>query len=171
MRCAVCSHPDRAAIDAVLLQGELSLRTIAARYGLSASTLYRHRSRHLEKPTVGDLLAPDFVVRKWTRWDGTRWLPCPTPDPEDLIELTCRHGKYLSGAKIFPDGSLVSIIRRTYRLRKSKRRHSSGRGARPAGAAVRNRAPVPRETLSAPLRARQRPWWPAGAVEPAPPQW
>ena len=132
MRCAVCSHPSRTEIDAVLLRGELSLRTIAARYGPSASTLCRHRSRHLEKPTVGDLMAPDFMVRQWTRWDGTRWQPCPPPDPEDLIELTCRHGDYLSGCRIFPDGTLVTIIRRTYRLRKSIRRRPSRSAARPA---------------------------------------
>jgi hypothetical protein len=130
MRCAVCSHPNHAEIDAVLLRGELSLRTIAARYGPSASTLCRHRSKHLEMPTVGDLLEPDFVAREWTRWDGTRWRPCPTPDPEDLVELTGRCGEYLSGCKMRSSGSLVSIIRRTYRLRTSVRPRGRSSAAR-----------------------------------------
>ncbi|MDE0228290.1 MAG: hypothetical protein OXJ62_05480, partial [Spirochaetaceae bacterium] len=37
-RCKTCAHPDRAAIDAELLQG-VSLRTVGGRYGISSSAL------------------------------------------------------------------------------------------------------------------------------------
>lgn len=39
--CTVCTHPQRAAIDAALLAGE-SLRNIAQRYGTSVTALHRH---------------------------------------------------------------------------------------------------------------------------------
>jgi transposase len=44
--CTVCSHPDRAAIDAALLEGA-SLRDIAGRFGTSKSTAERHKREHL----------------------------------------------------------------------------------------------------------------------------
>ncbi len=44
--CTICSHSDRAAIDAALVAGE-SYRTIAARYGPSKTALIRHKAEHL----------------------------------------------------------------------------------------------------------------------------
>ncbi len=44
--CTICSHSDRAAIDAALLNGE-SYRTIAVRYGPSKTALIRHKAEHL----------------------------------------------------------------------------------------------------------------------------
>ena len=46
-RCTVCAHPEREAIDAALVAGSDSLRTIAARFGVSKSSLIRHRDKHL----------------------------------------------------------------------------------------------------------------------------
>jgi hypothetical protein len=44
--CTVCTHPDRAAIDAALLAGE-PFRHIAARTGTSTGALQRHKEEHL----------------------------------------------------------------------------------------------------------------------------
>ena len=41
--CTVCSHPERAEIDRALLAGETK-RTIAARYGLSATAVQNHKA-------------------------------------------------------------------------------------------------------------------------------
>lgn len=43
--CTICTHPNRAEIDAALLEGE-PLRTIAARWSVSKSALIRH-SEHI----------------------------------------------------------------------------------------------------------------------------
>ena len=51
-RCYTCSHPNRAAIDAELLQG-VSFRTVAGMYGLSPSALHRHRNEHMDEPDRG----------------------------------------------------------------------------------------------------------------------
>lgn len=40
--CGICSHPERAAIDAALVDGT-SLRAIAGQYGTTKSALDRHR--------------------------------------------------------------------------------------------------------------------------------
>jgi hypothetical protein len=45
--CTVCSHPNRAEIDQVLVAGELPFRTIADRFGLSQTALKRHRAEHV----------------------------------------------------------------------------------------------------------------------------
>ena len=79
-RCKICAHPDRAAIDAELVQG-LSIPTIAGRYGLSVSTLYRHRKWHVDAPTVGDILAPRDRDDVWREWSGTEWRPIDLPLP------------------------------------------------------------------------------------------
>ena len=89
-RCSICAHPGPKKIEAELLGGVLSLRTIAARHGLSATALHRHRSEHMDEPTVGDLLQPADQSDCWRRFDGSEWQRCPTPKAEDLIELRCR---------------------------------------------------------------------------------
>jgi hypothetical protein len=45
--CKVCKHADRQAIDAVLLEGWLSLRVIGAQYGVSKDSLLRHYRAHI----------------------------------------------------------------------------------------------------------------------------
>jgi hypothetical protein len=44
--CTVCTHPDRPAIDMMLVNGK-SLRDIAGRFGTSKSALERHAGEHL----------------------------------------------------------------------------------------------------------------------------
>lgn len=44
--CTICSHPDRAAIDAALVAGE-SFRGISRRFAVSEDALARHRRNHL----------------------------------------------------------------------------------------------------------------------------
>ncbi len=44
--CTICGHGERPAIDAALVAGE-PLRNIAARFGTSATALFRHRAEHI----------------------------------------------------------------------------------------------------------------------------
>ena len=45
-RCTVCDHPERHRIDEVLISGA-PYRSVAKRYGLSESAVYRHKTEHL----------------------------------------------------------------------------------------------------------------------------
>lgn len=45
-KCTICHHPDRGAIDKVLVRRE-PFRNIAARFGVSTSALVRHSDDHL----------------------------------------------------------------------------------------------------------------------------
>ncbi len=45
--CTVCRGPDRDALDALLLEGRVPLRELAASYSLSVSALQRHKSQHI----------------------------------------------------------------------------------------------------------------------------
>ncbi len=122
-RCYACLHPQRAAIDADLLQG-ISYRTVAARYDISAAALHRHRSKHLFLPTVGDLRGPATgtmqYVPDWLRWDGRKWQPCDPPDPKDVIEVS---GRPVRPSEFKKEGRVVgTYTRKTYRLRRSKLR-------------------------------------------------
>jgi hypothetical protein len=45
-RCTVCDHPERRSIDEVLVSGA-PYRSIAKRFGISESAVYRHKSEHL----------------------------------------------------------------------------------------------------------------------------
>jgi transposase len=45
-RCTVCDHPERHGINEALVSGE-SYRSVAKRFGLSGSAVYRHKTEHL----------------------------------------------------------------------------------------------------------------------------
>jgi transposase-like protein len=45
-RCTVCDHPQRQSIDEVLVTGA-PYRSVAKRFGLSVSAVYRHKTEHL----------------------------------------------------------------------------------------------------------------------------
>jgi transposase-like protein len=45
-RCTVCDHPERNGIDQALVTGA-SYRSVAKRFGLSESAVYRHKTEHL----------------------------------------------------------------------------------------------------------------------------
>jgi transposase-like protein len=61
-RCTVCSHGDRRAIDRLLVRNERANRRIAARYGLAATSLRRHRDRHLAKTLAKAQAAGEVVT-------------------------------------------------------------------------------------------------------------
>jgi transposase-like protein len=48
MRCSVCSHDEKDAIDAAVIAGA-SYRDVAARFGIATSSLGRHVKNHLVK--------------------------------------------------------------------------------------------------------------------------
>lgn len=58
--CTVCRHPDRAAVDAALVDGE-PVRTIAGRFGLSHNAVLRHRDGHLPESMAKAREAADVV--------------------------------------------------------------------------------------------------------------
>jgi hypothetical protein len=45
-RCTVCDHPERRSIDEALVTGA-PYRSVAKRFGLSESAVYRHKTEHL----------------------------------------------------------------------------------------------------------------------------
>jgi hypothetical protein len=45
-RCTVCDHPERNGIDEALVSGT-PYRSVAKRFGLSESAVYRHKGEHL----------------------------------------------------------------------------------------------------------------------------
>jgi hypothetical protein len=45
-RCTICTHPDREKIEQALITGQ-SFRAVAARFGTSATALFRHKQDHL----------------------------------------------------------------------------------------------------------------------------
>lgn len=54
--CSICTNDDREAIDADLIAG-LSYRDIAARYGVTPSSLTRHRKAHISPAIVAVAVA------------------------------------------------------------------------------------------------------------------
>ena len=99
------------------------MRTVAARHGLSAGAVHRHLTQHVDQPTVGEILPPDWLNRSWTRWDGTEWVPIEEPDPADLIDLhRPRNAKYRVGLRSLGGTAVIEVIRPVYRLRKYPRR-------------------------------------------------
>jgi hypothetical protein len=49
--CTICTHPERAAIDQALVSGG-SFRDIAGRYGLTKSSIERHKTEHLPQTII-----------------------------------------------------------------------------------------------------------------------
>lgn len=50
-RCTACSHPKRDALNKDLLEAKTTLAEIAQRYGLTKSSLDRHKANHLKVST------------------------------------------------------------------------------------------------------------------------
>lgn len=117
-RCKTCAHPDRAAIDAELLQG-LSIPTVAGRYGLSGSALNRHRSRHVKSATVGDILEPVDRGEAWREWDGAKWQRIPAPRREHLCLVKGRPHDIPRRVHWSVDLN-CAVIRNIYRRRRSR---------------------------------------------------
>lgn len=117
-RCKTCAHPDRAAIDAELLQG-VSLRTVGGRHGISSSALHRHRSRCVKEPTKGDILAPDDKGDAWREWDGTEWQRIAAPRRSHLREVRGRPND-VSWRKGWSHDNNFAFCRRVYRRRRAR---------------------------------------------------
>lgn len=119
-RCTACAHPERDAIDAALLQG-VSLRTVGGHHGISSSALYRHRSRHVDAFTVGDILEPAGAGDGWREWDGTKWQRIAVPRRERLVEVRGRpiNASWRTGW-ILADPCPLPFIRKTYRRRRPR---------------------------------------------------
>ena len=49
MKCSVCNHPERSAIDRDLLAGGFSFEALKKKFGPSMSALWRHKKHLLEK--------------------------------------------------------------------------------------------------------------------------
>jgi hypothetical protein len=47
MSCTICNHPQRQKIDQALIAGSTTLAALSKEYGLSTSTLHRHKA-HLQ---------------------------------------------------------------------------------------------------------------------------
>jgi len=50
--CTICAHPERRAIDRVLVGGSASFRNIPERFGLSTTAVFRHRTACLPAALV-----------------------------------------------------------------------------------------------------------------------
>jgi transposase-like protein len=69
LRCSVCRHPERQAIDAALKAGE-SLRKLAKRFGVSYQTVHRHlheEDRDKTRIKTGQIARIDEEIKKLIR--------------------------------------------------------------------------------------------------------
>ena len=90
--CTVCSHPERAAIDAALVAGEPN-RSIARHFNVSRDAIARHKADHLPAAIVkareaSDVLKADSLL-------------------ERLRDLNRETAGVLSAAKMLQDHDLV----------------------------------------------------------------
>jgi hypothetical protein len=72
MPCSICPHPQRSAIDRGLIAGE-SIRGMARRYGVSASSIARHRDSHLTAALAKTVETARLEISadKLTDWTGS----------------------------------------------------------------------------------------------------
>jgi len=75
--CTVCTHPERAAIDAALVSGSAPLRTIADQWSISKTALIRHKADHLPAHLAAAHKAAE-VVRADSLLDQVRALQAKT---------------------------------------------------------------------------------------------
>jgi len=73
--CKACAHPERAAIDAVLVAGRPSLREIGAQYGVSKDSLLRHYHAHIpdddqNEPTATEQAESGPVLNNQSKSNG-----------------------------------------------------------------------------------------------------
>ena len=75
-RCTVCKHPELSSINRSILSG-ISLRTVGANHGITATTMHRHASRCL--PGIAIPPAPEELAEA---------LEEPAAEFEDVVEVT-----------------------------------------------------------------------------------
>ena len=49
VRCTVCDHPQRTAIDSLVAHGTASERIVATQFGLTQAAVHRHKVNHIPK--------------------------------------------------------------------------------------------------------------------------
>ena len=59
-RCTACDHPERHSIDEALVTGA-PYRSVAKRFGLSESAVYRHKTEHLPAHLLRDKEVEELV--------------------------------------------------------------------------------------------------------------
>jgi len=77
--CSICRHPEREAIEKALVGSEAGYRSIAKRFAISASALFRHRQKHLPALLARGLAAAPAPVHREVAKD-------PAPD-EHALEI------------------------------------------------------------------------------------
>jgi hypothetical protein len=106
-RCIVCDHLEKHSIDEALVSGA-SYRSVARRFELSESAVYRHKTEHLPAHLLKarELEEEHFCLRAWAfRWspaclnhrDCQRLgvsSPSPRPNPSPQSSLKARIDKH-----------------------------------------------------------------------------
>lgn len=74
--CSICTHPERAAIDALLASDSPKYRDIALKFGTSSTSLCRHKQKHLRKDVpagpLGELYVQTERLARRARQKGDR---------------------------------------------------------------------------------------------------
>ncbi len=70
--CTICAHPERSTIDAWLKDGRWPLDEIAARFGVSRSSLHRHNHAHVwgHSQVARARMRPRHRWKKWALLSG-----------------------------------------------------------------------------------------------------
>ena len=88
--CTICRHPKREEIDRALVRNEAGYRTVAARFGISASALFRHKREHLPALIAKGLEALGVTVQ--------------ASSPDDAIQAAQERPRALSsGLQVLAD--------------------------------------------------------------------
>jgi len=115
-KCNVCRSVDRAAIDELLIAGR-SIRQVAEQFGLSKSTLHRHRKHlvgHVPKQLGQGLVMVseeelDRITRKAEAYDGLEYVVKRIQEVHKIDPVDQSFAFFVSGNKIhlavFLDGS------------------------------------------------------------------
>lgn len=77
-RCKTCKHPKVKEIDQLLVEGKLSMRDIAKRYGRTASSIQRHSKTHIPKVVsqsqkAKNIAHADDLVSKFDTVENELW--------------------------------------------------------------------------------------------------
>jgi hypothetical protein len=106
-RCTVCDHPQRHGIDEALVSGA-PYRSVARRFVLSESSVYRHKTEHLPAHLLKarEVEEEHFRLKAWAfRWSPARLnhrdygrlgvgSPTPRPNPSPQSSLKVRIEKH-----------------------------------------------------------------------------
>lgn len=69
--CTVCTHPERQAIDAALVEHRVGYRRVAVRYGLAPTSVRRHQTTHLSaKLQEAKMLDAEALAARMAQLEG-----------------------------------------------------------------------------------------------------